>query len=98
MLCGWGPFGGREEVLGCGVQVQLRLIVTLTASVRVPGGGPRHWDFFLNLYLFLRDRQSTSGGGTERDGDTESEAGSRPWGISTESDMGLDPMNREIMT
>ena len=38
---------------------------------------------FLNLkffkYLFLRerDRQSTSWGGAEREGDTESEAGSR---------------------
>ena len=31
--------------------------------------------FFLNVYLFLRDR--ASGGGAEREGDTESEAGSR---------------------
>ena len=35
--------------------------------------------FFFNVYSFLRDRerQSTSGEGAEREGDTESEAGSR---------------------
>ena len=35
--------------------------------------------FFLNVYLFLRQRarQSMNGGGAEREGDTESEAGSR---------------------
>ena len=34
---------------------------------------------FLNVYSFLnnRERQSTSRGGAEREGDTESEAGSR---------------------
>ena len=42
---------------------------------------------FLNVYLFLR------GGG-----DTESEAGSRLRAVSTESDAGLEPTNREIMT
>ena len=31
---------------------------------------------FFNVYLFLRERQSTSRGGAEREGDTESEAGS----------------------
>ena len=33
--------------------------------------------FFLRFYLFLRQRQSMNGGGAEREGDTESEAGSR---------------------
>ena len=37
-------------------------------------------------------------GGAERGGDTESEAGSRLWAVSTEPDMGLEPKNREIMT
>ena len=34
---------------------------------------------FFNVYLFLRqrERQSVSGGGAEREGDTESETGSR---------------------
>ena len=39
-----------------------------------------------------------SGGGAEREGDTESEAGSRLWAVSTEPDMGLKPLNCEIMT
>ena len=35
--------------------------------------------FFKCLFIFerVRERQSMSGGGTEREGDTESEAGSR---------------------
>ena len=31
---------------------------------------------FFNVYLFLRERQNVSEGGAEREGDTESEAGS----------------------
>ena len=33
--------------------------------------------FFFNVYLFLEDRQSISGEGAKREGDTESEADSR---------------------
>ena len=36
--------------------------------------------------------------GREREGDTESETGSRLWAVSTEPDAGLEPTNREIMT
>ena len=54
--------------------------------------------FFFNVYLFLRERQSVSRGEAEREGDTESEAGSRPWAVSTEPDTGLKPTNHEIMT
>ena len=39
-----------------------------------------------------------SRGGSEREGDTESEAGSRLRAVSTEPDAGLKPTNREIMT
>ena len=39
-----------------------------------------------------------SGGGAEREGDTESKAGSRLCAVSTEPDMGLELMNHEIMT
>ena len=53
---------------------------------------------FFNVCLFLRARQSMSGGGTERNGDTESEADSRLWAVSTEPDMGLELINYEIMT
>ena len=39
-----------------------------------------------------------SGGGAEREGDTESEAGSRLWTDSTEPDAGLKHTDSEIMT
>ena len=39
-----------------------------------------------------------SGGGAEREGDTESEAGSRLQAVSTEPDAGLELTNGEIMT
>ena len=45
-----------------------------------------------------RERQSMSGEGAEREGDTESEAGSRLRAVSTEPDMGLELTDREIMT
>ena len=37
-------------------------------------------------------------GGAEREGDTESEAGSRLRAVSTEPDAGLEPTNRELTT
>ena len=39
-----------------------------------------------------------SGGGAEREGDTESETSSRLRAVSTEPHVGLEPTNREIMT
>ena len=39
-----------------------------------------------------------SRGGAEKEGDTESEAGSRLRAISTEPDVGLELTNCEIMT
>ena len=39
-----------------------------------------------------------SGGGAEREGDTESEAGSRLQAVSTEPDVGLELTNCETMT
>ena len=39
-----------------------------------------------------------SGDGAEREGDPESEAGSRLRAVNTEPDTGLEPVNREIMT
>ena len=53
--------------------------------------------FNVCLYLTERERQNTNGGGAEREGDTDSEVGSRLWAVSTEPDMGLELMNREIM-
>ena len=54
--------------------------------------------FFYILFIFDRQRQSTSGGGAERDGAAESEAGSRLGAVSTEPDTGLEPTNGEIVT
>ena len=59
--------------------------------------------FFFYVYLFWererkRERKSTRWGGTEREGDTESEAGSRRRAVSTEPVVRLEPTNCEIMT
>ena len=56
------------------------------------------WFFFFNIYLFLRERQRVTRGGAEREGDTESGAGSSLWAVSTEPDAGLKLMNCEFMT
>ena len=45
------------------------------------------------MFIFERERV-----GAEREGDTESEAGSRLRAVSTEPDVELEPKNREIMT
>ena len=47
------------------------------------------------IYFWETDRV---GGGAERQGDTESEAGSRLWAVRTEPDAGLKLMNCEIRT
>ena len=55
--------------------------------------------YFLKcLFLRERQRQSTSRGGAERKGDTESETGSRGRAVSAEPDAGLQLLNCEIMT
>ena len=48
--------------------------------------------------LFIFERQSASRGGAEREGDTESEAGSRLQAVSTEPNVGLELTNRETVT
>ena len=56
--------------------------------------------FFFNVSSFLRDteRQSVNGRRAEREGDTESKAGSRLRPVSTEPDVGLELTNHKIMT
>ena len=51
-----------------------------------------------NVYLFLNERKREQWRGREREGDTESEAGSRLGAVSTEPDAGLELTNCEIMT
>ena len=50
------------------------------------------------MFIFERGRDSMRRGRTERKGDTESEPGSRLQVVSTEPDVGLEPVNSEIMT
>ena len=46
----------------------------------------------------MRGKQNISRRGEEREGDSESEAGSRLRGVSTEPDVGPELTDREIMT
>ena len=52
------------------------------------------------FYLFLRQRgtEHEQGRGREKEGDTETKAGSRLRAVSTEPDAGLELVNCEIMT
>ena len=49
------------------------------------------------IYFGDRERQSTNGGGAEREGDTESETGSRLRAVSPKPDAGLELTDREIV-
>ena len=57
------------------------------------------------MFIFERERErererecKCEQGGEEKEGDTESEAVSRLWAISTEPNAGYDLMSSEIMT
>ena len=56
-------------------------------------------NFFFSTFIYFwdRERQSMNGGGSEREGDTESETGSRLRAVSTEPDAGLEPTDCKIM-
>ena len=60
-------------------------------------------NLFKNIFLMFicfweTETQSVSRRGSEREGDTESEAGSRLWAVSAEPDAGLELTEREIVT
>ena len=48
------------------------------------------------MFIFLRERQSVSGGGAEREGGRASKAGSRLRTVSMEPNVGLEPTDCEI--
>ena len=50
------------------------------------------------MFIYFWERESESREGTEKEGDTESEAGSRLPAVSTEPDAGLELTTREITT
>ena len=52
---------------------------------------------FIYFWESKREREHSERG-AEREGDTESEAGSRLWPACSGPDVGLELMNREIMT
>ena len=56
--------------------------------------------FVMFIYFWERERDRVQFGEGQRgrEGDTESEAGSRLWAVSTEPNAGLKPTNCEIMT
>ena len=54
--------------------------------------------FFYNVLFIFERETGCEWVGAEREGDAESEAGSRLQAVSTEPNTGLEPMNREIMT
>ena len=54
--------------------------------------------FLMFFYFWERKNENKHGGGAEREGGTECEAGSRLWAVSREPDVGLKLKNCEIMT
>ena len=54
--------------------------------------------FFYCLFIFVTVRDRAWMGEGQREGDTESETGSRFWAVSTEPNAGLELTDHEIMT
>ena len=52
---------------------------------------------FFKMFIYFWERQSTSGGGAEREGDTESEAGLRLPAVSPMPDVGFQLKDCVIM-
>ena len=50
------------------------------------------------IYFWERQRQNASELGAEREGDIESEAGSRLWAVGIDPDAGFELTDSEIMT
>ena len=50
-----------------------------------------------NVYLYSKERDSAQVGEGQRETETESQASSRLWVISTEPKVGLKPTSHEIM-
>ena len=73
---------------------------SLRRAVTLPNSGLFVFLIFFSTFIYFwdRERQSMDGGGAEREGDTESETGSRLRAISPEPDTGLELTDREIVT
>ena len=53
---------------------------------------------FFSIFNFEREIETVQAGKEQREGDTESEAGSRLQAVSTEPDTGFKLVNSEVMT
>ena len=83
----------------CGDSWQQRCTLTLRLGIKAHAAYCYEWGFFNVFFLFLRERQTEHELGRVREReDTESEASSRLWVVSTEPDIGLEPTDHEIMT
>ena len=67
-------------------------------NMHTSGHGSICFFFLIFIYFGERQRQDASWLGAEREGGTESEAGSRLRAVSTEPDAGLELTSGEIMT
>ena len=57
------------------------------------------FNFLMIIYIWERERErNRAQEWAERERDKESKAGSRLWAVSTEPDVGLEPLNHEIVT
>ena len=77
------------------------LLISLSATLLLVYRNATDFYIFLNIFLCLfiseRETQRESGGGAEKEGDTESKAGSRLCAVSTEFYAGLELTNSKIM-
>ena len=92
-LLTWGQSRGTEPFT-CGICAESEWLVW-ELNCREPGWCLKSWRIarFFNVYFFESERASArkkQWGGAEREGDTESEAGSWLWAVSTEPNTGLE--------
>ena len=55
-------------------------------------------DIHFLMFTYFSETECEWGRDREREGDTDSQAGSMLWAVSTGPDAGLEPMNNELMT
>ena len=78
--------------------VEGKKLKTSMADICSPSRVSCYLFIFFYVYFWEWETEREWGRGRERDIHTEPQAGSRLRAVSTEPDMGLEPMNREIMT
>ena len=57
-----------------------------------------YWHFNILLCTYFGERERVRAGEGQKEGDTESEAGSRPRTVNAEPDRGLELTNHETVT